>query len=277
MDIPRITMAIMRPMQLYYDKQTAIAQGRESMRRFVVCILFVMIVAVPASSGPVFDQAIEAFRYDRTEEAISLFQSAIQNEPNQELAHRYLGIAYEQSRQWDRAESVYRRGLESGSVSPAEKARIAAQLASLYQRQGRYEEALGAYSSAVQYDSALAAAYLNRANVKVNLEEFESAVNDYRTYLSVKPDSWQRPQIEQMISLLTTEVQKQREEEEARRRAAEEQQRREEERRQREEEQRRALLNSVLDSLNTAGTETENLKADAEEIQNYEEDLDIID
>lgn len=238
--------------------------------------LFVGLVA-PLGAGQIFDQAIEAFRYDKSEEAISLFESAIQNEPDQDLAHRYLGIAYEQARQWDRAEQAYQRGLQSERVSAQEKARLAAQMASLYQRQGRYQEALGAYSSAVQYDSALAAAYLNRANVKVNLEQFESAVNDYRTYLSVKPDAWQRPQIEQMISLLTEEVKKQREAEEARQRAEEERQQRAEERRRREEEQRRALLDSVLNSLNSAGEETENLKAEAEEIQTYEEDLDIID
>jgi hypothetical protein len=67
-------------------------------------------------------------------------------------------------------------------------------------------------------------------------------------------------------------------EEERRRREEEERRRREEERKRREaEERRKALLDSVLNSLDSASEETQNLSGGAEDIQEEEEEVDIID
>jgi tetratricopeptide (TPR) repeat protein len=143
------------------------------------------------------------------------------------------------------------------------------------------EEAEKMYTRAAQVDDGFAGAYLNRANLRVRREEYQDAVDDYTVYLNLEPASSQRSQIEQLISILEQKAEEKairQAEEERRRREAEERRRAEEERRRREEEERRkALLDSVLNSLDSASEETENLSGGSEDIQEEEEELDIID
>ena len=113
------------------------------------------------------------------------------------------------------------------------------------------------YSNALQINGALEVAYLNRANARLELEEFQEARQDYIDYLQLDPATHQRENIEKLIALLGQLI------EEAERKRLEELER------------QKALLDEVLDTLKNASEDTRNLSAGSEEIQEEYEEIDI--
>lgn len=158
-----------------------------------------------------------------------------------------------------------------------------------YLQLGDPELAEGSYTDAIAANPLTASPYLNRANTRVMLETYETAVEDYSMVLELAPAHPQRPEIERMIALLTdhTEQERLRLEEEQLRLAEEERLRQleeelrlaEEERlRQEAEARRRALLDNVLDSIKDSTEDTTNLSAGNEDLDDYEDDdVDIAD
>tara|TARA_B100000614_G_C14288961_1_gene386913 strand:- start:100 stop:636 length:537 start_codon:yes stop_codon:yes gene_type:complete len=174
------------------------------------------------------------------------------------------------------------------SIDASGRGRLAFDLALLLGRRDRADEAVAMYTTALEYDSSLASAYLNRANTQVKTQAYEAAVRDYEYYLALRPGADQRPQIERMMDLLRNEIEAQRvaqqeaeqrrqQEAEAQRIAAEEQQRREEEQRRQAEARRQEMLSSVLQSLGNAEQDATNFQAENEDIRTYDEELDIVD
>jgi hypothetical protein len=112
------------------------------------------------------------------------------------------------------------------------------------------------------------------------MESFAPAVEDYEIFLNLRPQSQHRPEIERMIALLRDKIEEQErraaEEAEQRQREQELAEREAERRRQEEEERQRALLDSVLDSLQGASEETQNMSGGSEDIKEIEEDIDIV-
>lgn len=255
--------------------------------------LFLALLCLPlysqeSATGTLWDQAVEAMRYNRMSEAASLLDGVVAAEPDRIDARRYLAVAYEQAGRVDEARTVLREGIDRGSIPVPQRARLAFDLAALIGRTGEADAAAAQYGEALQLDPGLASAYLNRGNTLVSTGGYTRAVADYQRYLALRPSSSQRPQIERMIALLTEtvaaeEARRQEEEqrlqaEEENRRIAEEEARREEEIARREaEERRQAMLDAVLQSLNTAGEGVESFELENEDIESYEEDLDIVD
>lgn len=255
-------------------------------------IVSICVPAVSAQSAnpaeQLFVDASVEFQHDRMADAVPLLQAAIQADPAHGEAIRMLAVAYERIGRTDDAIELLRTSVEVEGMTLRESGRIAFDLAALYQRTNVPVEAVAYYSAALQYDNTIAAAYLNRANTRVATGDYGRAVSDYQLYLALQPDARQRPQIEQMVALLTAEAEAQRvaREEaqraaeaaaEARRVAEEERQRAEEEQRRAAAERRAQMLNNVLQSLNTASEEARSFELEGEDIETYEEDLDIAD
>lgn len=230
-----------------------------------------------SASGSLFERGEELFMRNRPQEAVPLLQQAMKVEPENEQIYLYLGIAFEQLGQRDRAVETLRKGVE---VAGENRDKLFFNLATNLRRIEQYEAAEESYSSAITENSLYAPAYLARANLRVELEKYEPAVEDYKIYLNLRPQTEHRERIEKMIALLRDKIEEQKRvaaEEEARRKREEELRRREEERRRREEEERRkALLDSVLNSLEGASEETQNLSGGSEDIEELEEDVDIV-
>ena len=247
--------------------------------------------AAPAEEA-FFKQGEELFMQNKPREALPLFEAALQKEPRNERLYLYLGAAYEQLKNGEKAIGVLKRGLE---VALAYKDLMLFNLGNNYAAKGDLAAAAAMYTEAVGANGSLADAYLNRANVRVKLETYKEAVDDYRIYLNLAPDSAQRGQIERMIALLTKaqedqerkrlEAELRKKEEEERRKLGEEQRKKEEEERRIAEEKRRrdeearqkALLDSILNSLQTSSGGTQNLKAEGEGIQEVKPQSDIED
>lgn len=215
-----------------------------------------------APAGPK-EQGIEFFMNDQPEEAAPLLQTALRQEPESGKLYMYLAVCYEQMDDFEAALQIYEDGLPYADDN---KALFYYNMGVNYQRLEQYDRAEEMYKQALQQDKDIANAYLNRANLYVREGQFNDAVADYRVYLSLKPDSNQRENIERMIDLLNDKV------------VTAERRRLEEERKREEEEQRQQeLLDQVLGSLEQSGEETKNLSAGTGEVKEYEQEFDIVD
>ncbi|MFP4483730.1 MAG: tetratricopeptide repeat protein [Spirochaetaceae bacterium] len=248
-------------------------------RRFVIAVALIALLGVQSLlAATLFERGEKLFMENKPREAAPLLENALSQEPDNEKIYLYLGYIYEQLGEHEEAVDILQRGVE---VADERVAAMYYNLANNLRALDRFDEAETMYTKAVQADSGFSKVYLNRANLQVQQEDFEEAIDDYTVYLNLEPASSQRGEIERLIALLEQKAEEKavREaEEERRRRVAEERRRAEEERQRREaEERRKALLGSVLDSLGSAGEETENLSGGSEDIREEEEEVDIID
>lgn len=263
-------------------------ESRTQVRRFSPILVAALLVFVAADtwSGPAFDQGSELLLENKPEQAVTYLEQAVREEPSNLEAYLYLSLVYEQLGLHTEAISTLSRAMD---VPGAKLHVLYFNIGNNYVHQEDLEHAIESYTMAIDANRTYPKAYLNRANLLVQTESYQAAVDDYRVYLNLEPNSPQRPAIERAISLLedtieqerirAEEERRRREEEERRRREEEERRRLEEERRRREEEERRkALLDSVLNSLQSASEETENMSAGNEDIEvEVEDDLDIAD
>lgn len=242
---------------------------------FFITMLFPLSAAVVAaegeepveaenpSTGSAKEQGIDLFMDNKPEEAAPLLQTALRQEPENGKLYLYLAVCYEQMGDFHAAQEIYRDGLPNAG---SDKATFYYNMGVNYQRLEEHEQAKDMYKKALELNSDLAGAYLNRANLNVRQGEFSDAVADYRVYLSLRPNSDQKDNIQQMIALLNKRV------------VEAERKRLEEERKRREEEQRQqALLDQVLSSLEESGGETTNLSAGTGEVKEYDQEFDIVD
>lgn len=211
--------------------------------------------------GDVVKEAEKAFMDNKPKEAIPLLETAIHKEPQSAELYLYLGIAHEQLKQWDAAVQAYKKALPLEEKTGT----LWYNIGNNYNRLGQIDQALDAYGKAIEAEKEMPGAYLNRANLLVKKENYEDAVADYRVYLSMKPNSSQKQNIEKMVSLLSEKI-----------RVAERKRREEELRREEKEKQRKEMLDQVLNSLEESSEETKNISAGTGDVKEYEEDFDIV-
>lgn len=226
-------------------------------------ILFICVLTAGISAESMFEEGENLLLNNQLKESAMMFEAVIEQEPDNAQAYLYLGYIYEVREDFNSAVSVLSRGLDKTSV---QKEKFYFNIANNYFKSGDYNNAAAMYSKAMQSRSGYAEPYLNRANCRVKTGEYSLAVRDYNLYLNMKPNDPQKPKIEKMITMLEltiVEDEKLREEEEQRRIA--------------EEARQKALLDSVLNSLSNAGSDTTNLSAESENIEDIEIEFDIED
>ena len=227
--------------------------------------------------GRLYDQAIEAMQYDDIDAAVPLLEAHLEATPSDADAVRVLAYAYERVGRTDSALALLERAAADARLSDAQRALAAFDRGGALARGGRWDQAQTAFSEAIAFDSALSRAYLNRANAALNALSFEQAATDYRLYLVLEPATPQRPQIERVLALLETAVEEERQAAAERERLEAEREHRAEIARQEAEERRRSVLDSILDSLGSAGGDAESFELDNEDLETYEDDLGIVD
>ncbi len=209
-----------------------------------------------------FKQGQDLLQSNRPEEAALMLQAAKDEQPGNEKVYLYLAFSYEQMGKYARAVETLKEGLSSATLYRKE---YYLNLGNNYFKLGQYKMAEEMFTQAVKVDTRFSEAYLNRANSRMSREQYEAALADYRMYLTLDPGSPQRDNINKIISMLSSYIA------EAEKRRQEEEQRRKEE-----EERQKQLLDSVLKTLETIGSDTLNLPADSEDIIEYEDGLDIL-
>ncbi|MFO8063128.1 MAG: tetratricopeptide repeat protein [Spirochaetota bacterium] len=247
-------------------------------RKFTTAVMFLIaLITVSAGGQSLLEQGEDKFMRNQPKEAVPLLEDALEEDPENAQIYLYLGVAYEQLGRDEEAVEILREGVQTASD---EREKLFFNLATNLRRAEQYEEAEDTYSEAISADSMYAPAYLARANLRVELEEYEPAIEDYEIYLEIEPDSEHKSNVEQMISLLRDKLEERErraaEEEERNKRAQELAEREAERRREEEAAKQRALLDNVLNSLEGASAETENLSGGSEDIEEFEDDLDIV-
>ncbi len=220
------------------------------MRQIKVLLAFLLLTSSTLQEGE------KLLLEDKPQEARLKLEAALNENPKNEKIYLYLGIIYEQLNDPERSIQVLRRGL---SIAKKHKDLIYYNIGNNFFRQEEYTLAVEMYSKAVEVNLQFDDAYLNRANSRLELENYSGARDDYIQYLQLAPSSPQREQIEELIRLLSGIIKDA------------------ELKKQEELEKQKALLNEVLNSLKNASEDTRNLSAGSEEIEEDYEEIDIAD
>jgi len=215
--------------------------------------LFRLLTAVVLSLSSL-QQGEQLFLENKPLQALPHLEKALYENPQEEKIYLYLGIVYEQLNDTEKSIQILKRGL---NVSQGYKDLFYYNLGNNHFRKQEFTVADQMYSNALKVNGALGVAYLNRANARLELENYQEARQDYIDYLRLDPDTPQRENIEKLIALLGQVI------EEAERERLEELER------------QKALLDEVLDSLKNASEDTRNLSAGSEQIQEEYEEIDI--
>lgn len=243
---------------------------------YLITILILLGAALVGAQS-LFERGEDLFLRNKPQQAVPLLEQALEAEPQNATIYMYLGVAYEQLGRRDKAVEILRRGVETARE---ERDRMFLTMGNNLRFIEQYDGAERSYGEAISTNSLYAPAYLARANLRVEMEKYEPAVEDYEIFLNLRPQSEHRPEIERMIALLREkreeEVRQAAEEAEQRERQEELAQREAERRRQEEQERQEALLDSVLNSLQGASEETQNMTGGSEDVQELEEDIDIV-
>lgn len=218
-------------------------------------------------------EAEQLFLQNRPEEAAPRFERAIEENPEDTRLYHQLAAVYVQLDRIDDAEEILRRGLERGG----DEHEFLFNLGTVAQRRGDSERALVRFTESIESHGEFAHPYRNRANLYVERGDYEDAIHDYETYLSLRSDSPNREDVERMIAALRSrieeiEAERQRQLEEERRLQAERERREQEER-----ERREALRESVLRRLEESRQETDRSGGGEEDFESPEDDFDIFD
>ncbi len=202
------------------------------------------------------EQGTKLFMENKPREAVSVLELAIKESVADERLHLYLGIAYMQLERYDDALVAFRRGL-AGSV--LYRHQFFFNIGNTYFLAGKSAFALESYDQALGVKNDYAAAYLNRANVKMRLGDTFGAVDDYSTYLALEPSSGQAAEIRRLIDLIGAKVA-----------AANQAKALAEAQKLAEEQAKAALQASVTQSLLDAAASTTNLSAGSGDVQGYD-------
>ena len=208
-----------------------------------------------------FSRGEERLMQNKPSEALILLENAVADEPSNVTAYLYLGIVYEQLGRHDEAISVYKRVLPiAGNMS----ANVANNLGNVYFQKGDASSAEQFYTQAVTSNASFGKAWLGRANTRIKAGNLREAAADYEHYLTLEPNSSQRPKIEQMVNLIRAEA------------AAEERKKiiAEEEERMRAEE-RQKLLSEVSASLQSAADSSQGISSGAESVESYNGEFEL--
>lgn len=247
-----------------------------------------VVSADPSGEGGLWERAVEKVQFRNYHEAIPLLEVLVEREPGNGQAFRLLASVWEMAGDPGTAETLLRQGMDDSRFDREIRGRIAFDLALLLGRQDHQEASVAMYSAAIERNATLVAAYLNRANSRVGLGEYDLAIRDYERYLALRPSDPQRGEIREMIALLREtiraeevrreeEERRAREEAEARRIAEEERREREERERQQAAARRQEMMDAVLESLGSSREEARTFEVDREDIRDFDDDLDILD
>lgn len=245
---------------------------------FVFGILFLILACAFSES-----EGEKLFKTNNPGGAVSLLEKDISDGNVSADTYNFLGLAYFQLGQYDKAVEAFERGMNS---SVANRKLLSFNEGNVAYAAGNYTKAESCYSLALAASPDFFSALLNRANARLMMKKYQDCLVDYKRFVAEQPDDPQTPEIQRLIGYLEQEIQRQ--EEEAVR-LAEEQKRLEEEnkrfqqeiarqkaerealeaeRRAAEEERKRKLLEDVANSLQQ--TDTTNMTAGAEDVLDYD-------
>jgi tetratricopeptide (TPR) repeat protein len=155
----------------------------------------------PMVARSIRDQGWDAMQSGDYEEAVRLLRLTIEYTPDDAVALNNLAwtLAYNLQTELDAALDY---ALRAVALDP--KPSYYDTLGMVYYQMQRYDEALAAYTEALTQNPDLAASLLGRADVYIELDEFEKAIQDLEHYLDVEPSAEDADDIHARIEALRT-------------------------------------------------------------------------
>ena len=123
---------------------------------------------------------------NRFEEALPVLESALVQHPQDERLYLYLGTVYEKLGMQEKAISILQKGTV---VADLYLDLMYFNIANNLFKQGKSALADEMYGRCIAENPRMAEAYLNRANNRVELGNYSAAVDDYKVYLNLKPQT----------------------------------------------------------------------------------------
>jgi Tfp pilus assembly protein PilF len=226
------------------------------MKRFLAACALLFAAAALFGSSEFFDKGESLFVQNKPQDARPLLESALNDDPSNEKIYLYLGIIYQQLGDPQKAIDILKRGL---GIAAAYKDLFYYNMGNDFFSRKEFAFAEGMYTSAIDSNKNFSESYLNRANTRLQLQNYDGALGDYSLFLQLSPQDPQRPNIEKIMALL--------------RKAQDDK----ESARQAELARQQALMKDVLNSLNNAGDSTKNLSVESINGQNDPVNVDIKD
>lgn len=187
-------------------------------------------------------RASDLFDERKYEEAISLLQEFLAENPSAYPSHINIGDCYKEMGEYEKAEEEYNLALESAKSDEAAGKEITAKamagIGDIYLKKGDFEkaqdyfeqsiellpdneilaynvgeiyfsnqkldEAIRFYGIAIQIKPDWSPPYYRRGLVYVNKAQYENAEKDFQKFLDIDPDSELAPTVENMLNYLKT-------------------------------------------------------------------------
>ena len=169
------------------------------MKRIALVLALIAIGSGAFASSEFFDKGEALYVQNKPQDARPLLESALNDDPSNEKTYLYLGIIYQQLGDAQKAIDILKRGLP---VAGSYKDLFYFNMGNDFFSRKEYTFAEDMYSSALAVNKGLSDGYLNRANSRLQLSNFDGALADYTLFLQLSPQDPQRPNIEKIIALL---------------------------------------------------------------------------
>jgi len=249
----------------------------------LACLMFV--VAVFPVRPDTFEQGRAAFKANKPQEAISLLEISLKENPSNADAVYFLSAAYEITGQYDQEIELLQDSIKKGI---GETHVLYYTMGNAYARKGDQIAARSNFNKSIDAKKDFAVAYYNRANSEVRTANYPEAKSDYLAFIALAPNHNKVADAKAMIAAIDgelaaaearhqAEVAKQAEEakqaqEAAARKAAEEEKRKQDEiARQAEEARRKALLESAFKGLTDAPSDQSMIGPGSEQVQGQQD------
>lgn len=167
--------------------------------KMYVTIIYLFLAIFQSFATDLYDEAVAAFRANKPLDAQKLILEVIQKEGPDATLYNYLGIAYYQTKNFDKSVDSFVKG---AMLPFANKALLYFNAANSSFVKEDYRAAEKYYTQSLSDDGEYAASYLNRANTRIKLQDEAGALSDYTAYLERVPESIQKESIDAMIAYL---------------------------------------------------------------------------
>ena len=116
-------------------------------------------------------------------QAIPHLEKAVMLDPKDAASLSNLGVAYRQTNKVDEAREVF---LEGDRAQARRQADTHFNLATVYRRKQKTQEAIAEYEKAIQLDSRLAPAHYDLGVLLAQLKRNDEAIKEWNTYIDLK-------------------------------------------------------------------------------------------
>ncbi len=164
-------------------------------------LLLLLLAGCPTVQG-MYGEAYSLFASRDDARALALLDQIVEKDARYVPAYVLMAAIYETRGDWGKSEEV----LVAAQRAAQPSAVVCFNLGNVYFRKGDFRKAAAQYTLALELDSSFAAAYMNRANAYMGLQDREAALNDYQAFLGLAKKDY--PNVKKLVELLRRELKK---------------------------------------------------------------------